>query len=503
MKWRNIMYSSEFDEPKPVDITIDSVIWEYYNGFGWTRIPDTKCYEAIFRERQEKRNVSVEFVCPADMASFLLSAKESYCIRIRISKMANLYAVNGIYIVPCIKNLTVYYQYGENRVLPDNAYAVNQIRTEEIKCSGEFAPFYNLFPDKEMLYLLFSKPLQQEGIQILFVLENGKDNVDSRYRYEYLGKEGWKILKVEDGTVHFSKTGIVTIYMEHSFIKQELFGCEGYWIRIIRENGREEDRSTGFPNISGIYINSATVLAQNGSGKKGNLAPGAIHAMERSIGFINKVTNYETITGGFDKETREQAVERVAASLRHQNRAVTAKDFEDIVCSEVRNILQARCFPGRNEKGEKTPGHITLAVLPETGIRTGRHFESIKEDIYQHLMPYIDRRIYDEKRLHIVEPEWFLMSFYMTIVAKDSVKIYQLRETINQKINAFMDPVTGNFDGTGWKIGMIPSVLQIQNVCSRIEDVLYIKNISLKDETDVGCYMLGIGKEHEIEVIKE
>lgn len=503
VKWRNIMHSSEFKEPDSVDIMIDSVIWEYYNGFGWTRIPDTKCYEAIFREKQEKQEVSVSFVCPADIHSFLLSAKESYCIRIRVCKIANLYAMDGIYIVPRMKNLTIHYQYNERRLLPDYAYALNQLKAEELKCGGEFAPFYNLFPDNEMLYLSFSKPLWEEGIQILFVLEKGRVNAHSHYRYEYFGKGTWRTLKVEDETMHFSKTGLVTIYKDHSFEKQEFFGCEGYWVRIIRESGKKDDESDTFPQITGIYINSTTVFEAKESGKKGNLSSGAIQAMERSIGFINKVTNYETIMGGFDKETKAQAVKRMAASLRHQGRAVTAKDFEDIIYSGVRNILQVRCFPGRDEKGEKVPGHITLAVLPETGIEAGRHFEYIREDIYQYLMPYMDRRLYDEGRLHIVEPEWIPMKLYMTVIAKDTIRMYQMREKITQKINAFIDPVTGNFDGTGWKIGELPSVLQIQNVCNQIEDILYIKNISLNDDICKEGYVLGIGGIHEIDVIKE
>lgn len=500
IKWRNIMHSSDFKEPEPVDIMIDSVIWEYYNGFGWTRIPDTRCYEAIFRERKEKQEVSVSFICPSDICSFLLSAKESYCIRIRICKMTNLYAMDGIYVVPCMKNLMLRYQYNENRLLPDYAYAVNQLKAEVLKCSREFAPFYNLFPDAEMLYLSFSKPLREEGIQILFVLEKGK--ADARYRYEYFGRGSWRALKAEDETMHFSRTGMITMYQEHSFEQQEFFGHEGYWIRIIREGRKEKNERDGFTEITGIYMNSATVLEEKESGKKGNLPSGAIQAMERSIGFINKVTNYETITGGFDKETKTQAVKRVAASFRHQGRAVTAKDFEDIVYGGVRNILQVRCFPGRNEKGENAPGHITLAVLPETGIETGRYFEYIKKGIYQYLMPYMDRRLYDENRLHIVEPEWVSMKLYMTVIAKDTIRIYQMREKITRKINAFIDPVTGNFDGRGWKIGILPSVLQIQNVCSQIEDILYIKNISLKDDTYKEGYVLGTGGTHEIDIIR-
>ena len=501
VKWHNIMHYSEFREPEPVDIRIDSVIWEYYNGLGWTRIPDTGSYEAIFREKSGKQDISVKFICPEDVAPFLLAARESYCIRIRITQMTNLYSMDGIYIVPRIKNLMVHYRCPESGMLPDFACCVNCLVTEKLECFHDFSPFYNFFPDNEMLYLSFSKPLREEGIRLLFVVRGDRENVHTRYHYEYYGKDGWKPLRVEDETRQLSRTGLVTIYREHSFARKEFFGCPGYWLRIVRERDGKENQGRGFPVITGIYINSTAVAAGEGSGKSGNLPAGAITDMERGIGFINRVTNREAMTGGCDGENREQAVRRMAAFLRHWGRAVTAADFEDIVLHGVRNLLQVRCFSGRNEKGDRMPGHITLAVLPET--EEGRCFEYVRERIYRCLLPHMDRRLYDEGRLHIVKPEWVSMKLYMAVVAKDSVRPFQLREKLIQRINAFLDPVTGNFDGTGWRIGFLPSVLQIENLCSQMEEILYVKHISLKDESSEGCYVLAAGGEHEIEMIPE
>lgn len=499
IQWRNIMHQSELKEREPVDITINTVIWEYYNGFGWTKIPGTKGYETIFGEKRDEQRVTVSFVCPKDICPYLAAARESYCIRLRISRMENLYAIDGVYIVPRIKNMMFHYMYEDEKISPEYAYAENQLAWQEIKCGSELAPFYNSFPGKGMLYLVFSAPLKEQDIRLLFVLERGKTDRRIRYRYEYFGKKGWSVLRVEDETYHLTRTGIVTIYAGHVFRKQEFFENEGYWIRIVQEaegNMREE-----FPLITGIYLNSVPVQAKGESGKEGNLPADSVSIMERNIGFINKVTNYESMYGGCDKENGSQAVKRFASFLRHQNRAVTARDFEDIVYSQIRNILQVKCFPGRNENGDKIPGHITLAVLPESGTEQGIHFEYVKEDIMQCLLPYMDRQLYEGGRLHIVEPEWAKLQVYMTVTAEDSVKFGQLKEKIIRKINTFLDPVTGNFDSQGWKIGTMPTVMQIENACGQMEEILYINNISMKEETGFGMYVLGTGGEHEIEVI--
>lgn len=497
VRFRNIMHRSEWQKPEPCDIQIESVIWEYYNGNGWTRIAETKGYQKMFVPEQSGE--PVVFRCPEDISPILLAGKERYCIRIRILKVTNPYEMEGIYVVPRIRNLFLHYRYDEADIYPRYTYAINQLDVKELSCRSECIPFYNRFPDKEMLYLSFSKSLGEAGICLLFILEKGKQNNGRRYRYEYYGEEGFQTLKVEDQTLHLSRTGILTLCEEHPFKEQEFFGTRGYWLRIVWESGPGGE--IHLPPIKEVHMNSTTVTALGESGELGNLPAFALHTMERNIGYINKVANYEALTGGWNEEKTEQAEKRIAACFRHQKRAVTAKDFEDIVYSKMRSILQVRCFTGRNEKGEKAPGHITLVVLLEKEAQV--YFDTIRDDIYECLEPFMDWRLYKEGRIHIVEPEWYSIEVYMTVTVNERIKKHLLKEKIYRQLQAFVHPVTGNFDKTGWRIGTVPSVLQIQNACNRMEERFYIKHISLKEEHPAGIYALGIGGEHEIEIITE
>lgn len=497
IKWRNIMHRSELKKPEPCDIYIESVIWEYYNGNGWERIDETKCYQNMFWPEQS--GGVAEFRCPEDICPILLAGKERYCIRIRTLKVVNLYEMEGIYVVPRIRNLFLHYRYDKVNIYPRHAYAINQLDVRQLSCRGGCIPFYNRFPDKEMLYLSFSKPLGEAGIRLLFLLEKGVPDTGCRYRYEYYGKEGFQTLKAEDQTFHLSRSGILILCAKHLFQEKEFFGTTGYWLRIAWEP--DQGGEIHLPPIREVHINSTAVKALEESGELGNLPAFALHTMERNIGYINKVTNYEAITGGCDKESVRQAKKRIAASFRHRKRAVTAKDFEDIVYSEIRSILQVRCFTGRDEMGKKTPGHITLVVLLEKEAQI--YFDIVKEDIRKCLMPYMDCRLYKEERIHIVEPQWYSIEVYMTVAVSERTKQYMVKEKISQRLEAFIHPVTGNFDGTGWKIGTVPSALQIQNACNQMEEIFYIEHISLREEYPPGIYALGIGGEHEIEIITE
>lgn len=492
--WHTVMHRKEFEPPKPVNITVDSVIWEYYNGFGWTKLSGTDCYETLFREQPEDVKFMISFICPDDLQPYLLSSGEYCCIRMRVIKMQNVYAQNGIYQSPCIKNLTLNYCY-EKGTAPQNTFAVNGQRTEQLFCGKEYIPFYNNFAPERMFYLRLSKPLSEAGIRLLFLLEKDNMSAVNQCRYEFYSREGWKLLQVEDETFHLTQTGLITFCRAHDFHEQTFFGENGYWMRIVLENPDME-----LPDIKGIYLNSTSVTAKEGSGKKGNLPSGTVDKMERRIGFINQVTNYGSVFGGCDRESHEQAVKRMASTLRHRERAVTAKDYEDIVYGEVRDILQVCCFSGRDERGQVAPGHITLAILAPADESTS--FSYWKERVYQCLKPHVNQQLYEEGRLHIVEPEWVSLKVYMTAVVDNSCPYYQMKDEISRKINAFFDPVTGNFDGKGWQIGTLPTVMQIQNMCNQIQNLLYVKSISMPD-IESGYYVLGVGKGHEIEVIPE
>ncbi len=494
--WKNIMRSSDFPKAEPVNVSVTSLSFEYYNGLGFTRIPGTKIYAGIFDESAEEGKKRLVFRCPEDICAYMVSAQETWCIRIRVSGLSAAYPMDGVYRVPRLKNMMLSYRY-ERGLPPERVFCINQLLTKRLPCEGKTVPFFNSFPEQEMLYLAFSRPLNEEGISLLFCMEDEQQEVFSRCRYEYYGKNGWNELNVFDGTYFMSRTGTLSMTEQHVFEEKDFFGCQGFWIRILWESG-PQDKRRRFTAIRAVHMNSVAAGALPGSGESGNLPAGEVNTLERSIGFINKVENKEPMAGGCRMEDTGQAVVRCAAVLRHRDRAVTAKDFEDIINGRLRNIRQVRCFPGRNELGDKVPGHITLAVLPQEG---ETHFEQVRKSICDCLLPYMESRMLTEGRLHIVEPEWVSVRVYMSLAAAESIKSYQLRDAVIKRINTFLDPVSGNFDKKGWKIGTLPTSVQISNACEQMEEVLYISHISLDIGSEAGIYALGLGGEHEIQIL--
>ncbi len=499
VQWKNIMRSTDFKRADPVDVIISSVSFEYYNGLGFTRLPGTKNYEGIFGEGAKEGPIELAFSCPEDIYPCLVAARTSWCIRIRIFELSSLYAVDGVYKMPKLTGCRLSYSYESGGKAPERFFCENRLQMERLQCVGENTPFFNSFPKESMLYLSFSRPLKEERISLLFLLEESRQELAAPCRYEFYGKNGWGPLKVFDGTLSLSRTGVLTFLTSQTFVKKEFFHKRGYWVRIVWE-GEENQEKNILPLIQGIFINSVAVQAEPGSGERGNLPAGAEWNFERTIGFVNKAENRVAISGGYNKEEAGQAARRNAAELRHRERAVTARDLEDIVKGRIRNIFQVKCFSGRNELGEKAFGHIVLAVLLQD---KNANFNQMKKKIYDCLRPYMDDRIIKEGRLHIIEPDWVSIKVHVTLAAKASARSWLVRENAENRIHEFLDPVTGNFDKKGWQIGTLPSSVQIANACEQMEDVLYVKHISLDKDKDDSIYALAAGGKHEIVIETE
>lgn len=111
INWKLIMPKNNIKVEREYDITIDRVIWEYYNGSGWVRLFQGKEYEEMFNgaDGSYKQKRSVFFVCPRDLERVLVNGGENYYIRARIVKVNNSFKTTGQYVSPVLSE--TYFEY--------------------------------------------------------------------------------------------------------------------------------------------------------------------------------------------------------------------------------------------------------------------------------------------------------------------------------------------------------------------------------------------------------
>lgn len=268
-EWKLVMKKSDFAPDPEYDVTIKQVVWEYYNGTGWARLFSDDRYSNLFNGGDDTlgQRITIEFVCPNDIRPFLLNSVESRYLRIRVLKMDNLFKPRGNYIIPIIDDIRLSFTYEGSGKTPNFLETFNNhINTRfPIRQMGlgkvHWPLFRGLRDRRKSLYMRFSGPFESGPIKMLFTMEESIRETLPRLEFEYWGSGGFQPLSAVDGTDRFSKSGVLTFMGKGDFQRMQLWGREGYWIRIIDadEGYRERPVSARSPMVNGFFMNAARV----------------------------------------------------------------------------------------------------------------------------------------------------------------------------------------------------------------------------------------------------
>lgn len=641
-EWEWIMKRSDMKQDMEADITVEAVIWEYYNGFGWTRLFLDDAYSHVFSVMDGDGGGyrRMQFTCPKDMEKILVNAVETYYIRARILKINNLYKLKGNYVVPFLENTSLRYCYAKEGIMPQEQLLYNNL---EYRCdkggslekSGIGRPFFQTGTESMAVYLGFEVLPAGSPIKMFFSLENAGDCSRQPLLWEYWNGSRWKNLNPADGTDYFSRSGTVTFAGSADMEQKRLFGKERYWLRIrdIENSYIDRNDKKNRPVIQKIYMNMARVqnigrrqreyfqmetcrenqtfrlLEKNihdakvfvdesgclredeteslkkeravwtetkedgiteqvwvewsrvpdfsesgpmdrhfvispfegeirfgngrhgripnssqkenifidycsGGGEHTNIKEKKINRMSYSIGYISKVANPEAMAGGCDAETPEAAMQRTSGCIRHQNRAVSARDYEQLAMCAARDVRMVKCFAGYDDTGRPVRGAVTLVVLQKQ-LRQGMvHFEEVRERIIRYMQDKVSVSLMDSQKFFVVHPEFIEIRLYIELRVENFNQVFRVKKEILERLDRFLSPAGGGDAGAGWEIGSFPNIVQIQNAVNDIKGIVYIRNIMMNtyaagasgwEEADVEKlrthrYILPIGGVHEIVV---
>ncbi|HWR60822.1 MAG TPA: baseplate J/gp47 family protein [Clostridia bacterium] len=210
------------------------------------------------------------------------------------------------------------------------------------------------------------------------------------------------------------------------------------------KNGMQQP-SSGMNTIKANY--------KTGGGKRGNLAAGTINELQSPIGFIEKVYNPKASSGGCEKETVEEALKRSTEIIKHRNRAVTAEDFECLARQASRNIAMVKCLANFNEKAEKESGCITMVIVPKDERKSTVYFSRLKHQVEEYLSERASNIVSFKGKIKVIQPVFLEICVSAVLTVKDIDDIIPVEKEATERLNKFLDPFEGNYDGKGWRIG--------------------------------------------------
>lgn len=426
---------SDVYRPERKKVTVDEAVWEYWNGTGFAALRELKEYKNIFSgidgngSAVPKSHYELKFVCPSDISPVLVGAAQRLCIRARIKKMKNAYAFPSEIYLPRLENIRVSYKYDKPLSVSDIMITNNCEKSSD----SRVYPFVRL-PDSA-LYIGLDDPVrsftllvckgvpsnQLDRAEWSVFADNKWESVSPCTNDGLMGFFGFDLRTAPTQSTIFGRTAY---WIKAELSRNEKIALDGLLLNcvpVMQREGIESFCSDGViesinldrKNIleMQIYINTAKknqeekwkplqsgwslnkaegiirfspalTLTPNsrtvrlnyrcGGGAAGNLPAGREFVPSLTDGSISGAANPFPFVGGRDSEDAVHTETRLAGELRHRNRPIIKRDFEELLLDG--DIVSARVSANRG-------GGLDIEVISSSGISA----EDIQNKVYSKL----------------------------------------------------------------------------------------------------------------------
>ncbi len=181
-------------------------------------------------------------------------------------------------------------------------------------------------------------------------------------------KENWIRLTpdalVRDTTGGFISSGIVELLLPVPVAEDWLDENGIFWLGA--QFGCDVIKQVA---VKGFYTNVVEAVLDTDTVDSdwewdGELPEGTITAAVRNIPGVADIRQIVSGKGGRKEEDEETLKIRMIHRIRHRNRVVTPRDFEDRIMEEFPHVAKVNCLPGVDSKNMNRQGIVTLAVVP-------------------------------------------------------------------------------------------------------------------------------------------
>lgn len=218
-------------------------------------------------------------------------------------------------------------------------------------------------------------------------------------------------------------------------------------------------------------------------GKAGNVNSGMINTASELIpGLINAdIFNNKEASGGEDRESLQNMLQRFSESLLEQQRAVTPEDFENLALLTPGNrVARVKALPLfstelNNYPREQAEGVVSVVVVPYSEKLTPYPGHELLESVERHLDKY--RLLTTD--ICAIAPEYIKITVGAVIVVRTKLKTNA--EKIENELNLMLSPMQNSFS-KGWEFGKSVIKSDIYELIYKNEDIEYIKELWIKGE---------------------
>ncbi len=186
---------------------------------------------------------------------------------------------------------------------------------------------------------------------------------------------------------------------------------------------------------------------------------------------------------GLDAETLEAAIGRAASQREAPLRAITLADYEALAKSTpgtdtARVSARANLYPGLDSF--EALGVVSVIVVPNMPVPMPLPSDGLLAAVRR----YLNARRVIGTRVEVVAPGYLQVAVIATVQSGKGQNQARLQQAINGALNAFLDPLTGGPDGTGWPFGRDVYQTEILQILAQTPGVDHVNSLAL---APTGC----------------
>ena len=224
---------------------------------------------------------------------------------------------------------------------------------------------------------------------------------------------------------------------------------------------------------------------KTGGGTAGNLPAGSLEKWlgQEQVG----VAQPFPATGGAETESLDEAKGRALLWLSAPQRAVSLADYERMA-KEVPGVpvLRAHALADYDPALPGLPalGCVTVIVLPAQA----NPLPEAGPDMLCAVQSYLQHRSVLTTEVHVIAPAFLTVAVSARLSATAGANASALMSTSQASLNAFLDPLYGGVDGTGWPAGRAVYPSEIMAVLNSLPGVEYVDDVRIEVESRLQSY---------------
>lgn len=361
-----------------------------------------------------------------------------------------------------------------------NTFLAGQGDTQ-LQQQGHWFPF---FQNEGHLLLGFKELQAQQPLSLLFQLADGKLSHTLTepivINWFHLLKDQWVAINdniLSDGTESFSQSGIVKLETAAEIDDNNTVMPGGYyWIKAEVQARAEILNPTQAINLNGFTVTRILSSTDENIDLNKPLPANSIKALVKANVAVDKVVQPLDSIGGQSAEDNSAYYQRISERLRHKQRAISPWDFENIVLSRFPQVFAASCISHRSTTKDPAPGHVLLALIPNTQIlqQSDIYEPRLSISILNEVQEFIEPIQSGFTELEVTNPQYEIVTVRCSVQFEQGQDAGQCLKLLNQTLCSLISPW---INGDIAKL-TIAGTLYSNKVINTIEKLPYVKFVT-------------------------